>query len=146
MYFLRMRITLYKQKYNFSITRLSYQCFKKPIELEGESFVILTKDGNGLNIKPSDLIVASLSEKQQRIFDLNRKEPLIVDKDATKRGIVKSQLTNNKRVTQYNIRGKKVKTSPSISVASKRTGISHTISVAGQGAMNIQQLGLPAFW
>lgn len=109
-YFLRTTITLYKQKYNFSIARLVYQCFKKPIKLEDESVVILTKDGNGLNIKPSNLIMASLSEKQQRIFDLNRREPLVVDKDARKRGIAKSQLTNNKQVTQYNIQGKKVKT------------------------------------
>jgi len=125
-YFLRTTITLYKQKYNFSIARLVYQCFKKPIKIEDESVVILTKDGNGLNIKPSNLIMASLSEKQQRIFELNRREPLVVDKDSRKRGIAKSQLTNNKQVTQYNIQGKKVKTYPSIAVASKRTGISHS--------------------
>lgn len=125
-YFLRTTITLHKQKYNFSIARLVYQCFKKPIKIEDESVVILTKDGNGLNIKPSNLVMASLSEKQQRIFELNRREPLVVDKDSRKRGIAKSQLTNNKQVTQYNIQGKKVKTYPSIAIASKITGISHS--------------------
>src|SRR6185437_1530534 len=117
-YFLRTTITLYKQKYYFSTARLVYRYFKKPIKPEDESFVILAKDGNGRNIKPSNLIVASLSEKQQRIFDLNRREPLVVDKDARKRGIAKSQSTNNKQVTQYNIQGKKIKTYPSIAVAS----------------------------
>jgi len=125
-YFLRTTITLYKQKYNFSLARLVYQCFKKPIKLNDESVVILTKDGNGLNITPSNLIKASLSEKQQRIFDLNRREPLVVDKEARKRGIAKSKLVNNKQVTQYTMQGKKIKTYPSIAVAAEKIRISHS--------------------
>ena len=88
--------------------------------------MILTKDGNGLNISSSNLIKASLAEKQQRIFDLNRREPLVVDLEARKLGIVNSKLANNKQVTQYTMSGKKIKTYPSIAVAAEKTGISHS--------------------
>lgn len=94
--------------------------------MNDESIVILTKDRNGLNIKPSNLIQASLSQKQKRIFDLNRREPLLVDKKARERGIANSKLTNSKLVTQYDLKGRKIKTFPSIAIASQETGISHS--------------------
>lgn len=125
-YFLRTAITLYKQKYNFSLARLVYHCFKSPIKLNDESIVILTKDGNGQNIKASNLVKASISKKQQRIFNLKRREPLVVDQEARKLGIAQSKLANNKQVTQYNLHGKKIKTYPSIAVAAEKTGISHS--------------------
>lgn len=123
-YFLRAAITLYKRKYNFSLARLVYHCFKASIKLDDPSVVILTKDGNGLNIKPSNLIKASLSEKQQRIFDLNRAAPLVVGNEAKKLAIARSKLANNKQVTQYSTLGQKIKTFPSIAVAAEKTGIS----------------------
>ncbi|HWK03818.1 MAG TPA: NUMOD4 domain-containing protein [Puia sp.] len=64
-HFLRTSVTLYHQKYNFSLARLVYHCFKKPIEPGSDLVVILAKDGNSLNITPSNLIMASISEKQQ---------------------------------------------------------------------------------
>jgi NUMOD4 motif/NUMOD1 domain len=125
-YFLRVTITLYKQKYNFSLARLVYHCFKKPIKLHDESVVILTKDGDGRNIKPSNLQIASLSEKQKRIFDLNRREPLVVDEEARKISVAKARLRKNKQVSKYTMLGKKIKTYPSIAIASQKTGISHS--------------------
>ena len=103
-----------------------YHCFNKPIKIDDAATVILTKDGNGLNIRPSNLIRASLFEKQKRIFDLNRREPLVVDKEARKRGITNSQLANNKQVTQYSMMGKKIKTYSSIAIAALKTGISQS--------------------
>jgi len=125
-YFLRTTITLYKQKYVFSIARLVYCCFNEAIKLSDDPVVILTKDGNGLNIVPSNLVKASFAEKQQRIFQLNRREPLVVNKEARKRAIEKSKLANNKQVTQYTMQGKKIKTYPSIVIAAEKTGISHS--------------------
>lgn len=125
-FFLRTTITLHKQKYNYSIARLVYHCFVKPIKMDDDSVVILAKDRNGLNIKPSNLIKASLAEKQQRIFDLNRREPPVVEGEARERAIANSKLTNNKQVTQYNMQGKKIKTYPSIAIAAEKTGISHS--------------------
>ena len=94
--------------------------------MSNESTVILVKDHNGLNVRPSNLIQASLSQKQKRIFDFNRREPLVVDKEGRKKGITNSRLVNNKPVTQYDLKGRKIKTFPSIAVASKETGISHS--------------------
>lgn len=125
-YFLRTFITLYKQRYNFSLARLVYHCFKRPIELHDESLVIIAKDGNGRNIKASNLVQASHSQKQQRIYDLNRKEPIVLDEETRKHVIAQAKLANSKQVTQYNLQGKKIKTYPSIAIAAEKTGISHS--------------------
>jgi hypothetical protein len=121
--FLQTGVTLFKQKYNFSLARLVYHCFKKPIESEEDSMVILAKDGNPLNITPSNLIMASVAEKQQRIFELNRKERVFADAETRKRAVAKSKLANNKQVTQYSMQGKKIKTYASIAIAAKKIGI-----------------------
>ncbi len=125
-YFLRVTITLHKQKNNFSLARLVYNSFEKPINLHDESVVILTKDGDGRNIKHSNLQIASLSEKQKRIFDLKRREPLVVDEEARKIAVANAKLSNNKQVSQYTMLGKKVKTYPSVTIASQETGISQS--------------------
>jgi len=125
-YFLRVTITLYKQKHHFSLARLVYHCFKKPIKLHDESMVILTKDGNGRNMRPANLVHSSVAEKQQRIFDWRRRAPLVVDDKARKKAIAQLKLSNNKQVTQYSMQGKKIKIFPSIAMAAKKTGISHS--------------------
>lgn len=125
-FFLRVTITLFKQKYNFSIARLVYHCFKKPIDLKDDSIVILTKDRDGLNIKPSNLKKASISEKQKRIFILQRHAPLVITEEGRKRGIANSRLANNIQVSQYDMKGKRIRTFPSIEAASKKTGISNS--------------------
>jgi len=124
--FLRSAITLFGQKYNFSIARLVYHCFIKPIDLNDKAIVILTKDHNGLNIKPANLIEASISQKQKRIFELNRHKPLVVDEKARRKAIENSRLANNKPVTQYDLNGRKIKTFPSIVIAAREMGISHS--------------------
>ena len=67
-FFLRATITLFKQKHNFSIARLVYHCFKRPIDLNDESIVILTKDHNGLNIRPSNLVQGSHIHKSKNEY------------------------------------------------------------------------------
>ncbi len=90
------------------------------------SIIILTRDGNGLNIKPSNLKMASISEKQQRIFDLKRRVPPVLEGEARLRAISSAKLTNNKQVTQYNMKGKKIKSYSSITAAAIVTGISQS--------------------
>lgn len=123
-YFLHAGFTLFKRKYNFSIARLVYQCFIHSFDMKNDSIVILTKDRNGLNIRPSNLIKASVSQKQQRIFELHRREPLVIDKEAKQRAIAGAKLANNKQVTKYNIHGKKIETYQSVADAAEKTGIS----------------------
>ena len=66
----------------------------------------------------------------------------MVDKGSRKRGIAKSQLTNNKQVTQYNIQGKKVKLTEVLQLLLKEQGLAISMLVAGQRVMNIQQVDL----
>lgn len=65
--FLRATITLHKRKYNYSLSRLVYYCFKESFDMEDESIVILTKDSNGLNIRLSNLKKTTRSERQKRM-------------------------------------------------------------------------------
>lgn len=125
-YFLRTAITLHKQKYYYSLARLVYHCFIEPIKEKDDSFVIIPKDGNGKNIRLSNLKKATLSEKQQRIFDLNRRDTPSMGDEALQRVIAAAKLTHNKEVTQYSMNGQKIKTYPSIVAAAEKTGISHS--------------------
>ncbi len=125
-YFVRNRVILKKKVYDFSIARLLYHYFVASINLNDSSIIVLTKDGNGLNLKLSNLKIASFHEKQKRIYEKKRKSPYTFDEEANKRGIIKSQQVNNKEVTQYDLNGKKVETFASISIAAKSTGISHS--------------------
>jgi hypothetical protein len=132
--FLRVTITLHKHKHNYTLTRLVYHCFVKSFKIDDNSIVILTKDRDGLNIKPSNLKMASHSEKQKRIFDLKRHEPLVINEAAKQKGIENSRLINSKQVTQYNMQGKKIETYMSASIAAAKTGIKHTnISSCARG-------------
>jgi len=125
-YFLRATITLYGQVYNYSLARLVYNCFNKPFDMADESIVILTKNGNGLDIRPVNLKIASHSDKQQRIFNLKRRAALLPGESGKLKAITNSQKVNSKPVTQYNKKGKKIKTYPSVAAATRATGISQS--------------------
>lgn len=125
-YFLRTAITLHKQKHNYSLARLVYHCFIQPFNMEDESIVILTKDGDGRNIKLHNLKISSLSEKQKRIFDLNRRAPLVIDEETRATSVAKARLRNSKQVSQYTMQGIKIKTYPSVAIASQETGVSQS--------------------
>jgi hypothetical protein len=124
-YFVRNRVILNKQVYDFSIARLLYHYFIASINLDDQSIIILTKDGNGLNLKLSNLKIASLHEKQKRIYEKKRNLPYTFDEEARQRGIIKSRLAHNKQITQYDLNGKKIETFASITMAAQSTGISH---------------------
>jgi hypothetical protein len=124
LFFLQITATLFKRKYNFSIARLVFNCFVQPFKMDDTSIIILTKDGNGLNIKPSNLIMASNKDKQQRMYDLKRNKLPVLEGEARQRAIASMQLTNNKQVSQYSLEGKLIKEYESIAIAARETGIS----------------------
>lgn len=124
LFFLRISTTLFKRKYNFCIARLVFNCFIQPFKMDDASIIILTKDGNGLNIKPSNLVMASNKDKQQRMFDLKRNKLPVLEGEARQRAIAKAKFTNNKQVSQYSLGGKLVKEYASIAIAARETGIS----------------------
>jgi hypothetical protein len=92
--------------------------------MDDTSIIILTKDGNGLNIKPSNLVMASNKDKQQRMFDLKRNKLPVLEGEARQRAIASTQLTNNKQVSQYSLEGKLIKEYASIAIAAREAGIS----------------------
>jgi hypothetical protein len=55
-----------------------YYCFIEPFDLKDKSIVILFKDTDNLNIHPSNLILADLGQKRQRVAERERfKSPLL---------------------------------------------------------------------
>lgn len=123
LFFLRITITLFKQKYNISIARLVFNCFVQPLKMDDNFIIILTKDGNGLNIEPSNLVMASNKDKQQRMFDLKRNKLPVLKGEARKRAIAKAKFTNNKPVSQYSLEGKIIREYASIAIAAREAGI-----------------------
>ena len=86
--------------------------------------MVLPKDGNGKNIKLSNLQLADISQKQKRIFERGR---WLVEKitsyDEYLEGNIKSKNPYTKQVSQYNKQGIRIKTFPSIAVAEQITGV-----------------------
>jgi len=124
-YFLTNRVILKKRRYNFTIARVVYYCFVEDFNYTDPSIVIICRDGNNFNIKPSNLLKASISQKQQRTVNRKRfRSPYSNLSERLKKkqrnAIIKSL---SKRVTQYTKEGKKIKTYPSMAAAQRATGI-----------------------
>ncbi len=117
-------VTFDRKRYKFSVPRLVYYCFIRKFKLEDLHFVVLAKDGNGKNIKLSNLQLADISRKQKRVFERGRwiKE-YETTFDEFKEGKIKSKNPYSKQVSQYNLKGKWIRTFPSIAVAAKFTGV-----------------------
>lgn len=137
-YFLVNRVKLNGKRYNLSIARLVYHCFVKPFDLENRSIVIFYKDGDSFNIRPSNLLPATLEDKQNRIV-LNKRARshfLFLSKKMRRENRKKIVKTKSKQVTQYTIAGKKLKTFSSMAEAQRATGIfasSIVIVTTGKG-------------
>jgi len=125
-HFLTTGVTLYKSKTNISIARMVYHLFVKPINLSDKKVLIIARDGDGCNIKPANLIAVSLSQRQKRIYDLNRNISAFTFKEFQGLGVKKSIIQNSKQISQYNTDGKRIKTFSSITAACEATGISNS--------------------
>lgn len=68
-------------KYNMTLARMMYYCFVQPFDLEDHTKVILCRDGDNLNIRPGNLVLASLEQKQQRIAERGRRRSPLLDRD-----------------------------------------------------------------
>lgn len=127
-YFLRASVTMSGKTYRLSIARLVYYLFVKPFDLSDYSLVVLAKDGNGKNIRPSNLALASIQRKQQRIFErkrLKRTFKYSYDEFVTE-GLIKSSNPYCRQISQYSDTGKRIATFPSAKTASQVVGISET--------------------
>lgn len=128
--FLTNRVVLHGRRYNLTIARLVYYCFVQEFDLADYDSFIVCKDGNGLNIRPSNLQLVGRAEKQQRMVTRGRFSSPLLKLDEAARAAIRQTInkTLNKQVSQYTVAGKKIKTYPSLIAAEKATGI-HSVSI-----------------
>ena len=124
-YFLTCRVSLNGKRYNITIARMVYYCFVHPFDLDDYTNVVLCKDLDNFNIRPSNLKLATISQKQQRTILRKRfKSPFLdlikSDREKQRAAIAKAI---RKQVTQYSFEGRKIRTYRSIVEAEKATGV-----------------------
>lgn len=121
--YLSITLTVEGIRYRFTIARLVYHCFVKPMDLHDKSLVIFYKDGDSFHLTPQNLRSATLSEKQKRIKEL-RRSPSPLHKLSRKQVLERLQQARKKRmklISQYSFHGKKIQTYPSIREAARLT-------------------------
>jgi len=125
-FFLRVKITLSGKLYHISIARLVYYRFVKKFDISNHNLVVLTKDGNGKNVYPDNLVLVNSQRKQKRIFERNRLIRTFYHTydEFIEEGVEKSINPYCKQISQYTPDGRKIKTFPSIKAAAITLGIS----------------------
>jgi hypothetical protein len=121
-HFLKITLNLAGNTYNFSIGRLVYYLFVRSFDLEDYNLLVISKDGNGKNIRPSNLLLATRSKRQKIIIERNRHENILLRPEVRKiafevyKGVVRTT------VSQYNMKGKRLKAFSGIPEAAKAVG------------------------
>lgn len=123
--FLVNRVKFNGIRYNLSIARLVYHCFVENFDLSNNRIILFYKDGDSLNIRPSNLRTATLNEKQRRI-SLNKRtiSPFSFFSKKIRQEIRKKIVKSvSKQVTQFTIQGKRIRTYKSMAEAERVTGV-----------------------
>lgn len=123
--FLTNRVIFNKRKHNFTIGRILYYCFIEHFNYEDSDRVIICKDGDNFNLRPSNLRKVTISQKQQRTVERKRfRSPYSTLSEKLKKK-QRAAIINSvsKPVTQYTKESKKVKTYPSMAAAQRATGV-----------------------
>lgn len=141
-FFLTGRVVLNGKRYSFTVARLVYEVYVHPLDASDRKMVVLTKDYDNFNIRPSNLHAVDLSRKQQRIFQRKRAVSPFLNLSESiqkkRRKAINRKLS--KKISQYSAAGRKLRTFASMADASRFTGI-HAASIAS--AANGKKL-LPA--
>jgi hypothetical protein len=159
-YWLVVNLRLEGKFYPFSIARLVYYCFVGHFNTDDHSLLVICKDTNNFNIRPSNLQLVSMSEKQQRTNQRGRYRShfLNASEDFWIMMGNKARDRVSKKVTQYTPEGKKIKTFPSMVAAQKETGARASIitrSASGKGVTaggfvwrwgNARRIDMKSFW
>jgi NUMOD4 motif/NUMOD1 domain len=127
-YHLKIGIETKLKTNSFSVFRLVYHCFIKPINLhEGHSpdYFILAKDGNGLNSHYTNLVKRSRNEKQQRVYQKKRNISNLRNLTPEQRKTMwqKGAYKVERPVTKFDKTGRKITSFKSIHEAGRLTGI-----------------------
>jgi hypothetical protein len=123
--YLTTLITFNKVKYSFTLSRLVYYSFVEEFDLKDKAILILNKDCDGLNVLPTNLIKSTHSDKAKRIVARGRMDSTLKyfseeERKKQRQAIVTSL---SKEVTQYSLKGKKIRTYPSCAAAERATNI-----------------------
>lgn len=123
--FLTCRVTLNGKRRTLMISRIVYCLFVHPFNLDNYTKVILCKDLDNFNIRPSNLQLVTVSQKQRRTILRKRYRSPFYDLTESDRKKQREAInkTLQKQVTQYSLKGRKIKTYKSIVEAEKATGI-----------------------
>ncbi len=122
---------------SFSIRRLVYHCFVEPIDLhsgKAPKYLIIPKDGNGLNTHYKNLVKTTKSEIELAIYKNNRIPNTFKSLSRHKR-IRMAQKGKHKRykaVSQYDKNGNKIAFYPSLKDAARQCNI--LLSTIGNAA------------
>ncbi len=125
-YFLVNRIKLGGVRLSITLSRMVYYCFVGSFKLDDEKIIIICKDTDGLNVKPNNLIKATLSDRANRTVARGRMQSAFKNlskehKEKQRAAIIKKV---SKQVSQYSLTGKKIRTYSSVANAARATGIS----------------------
>jgi hypothetical protein len=133
--FLAGRVKFDGVRHNFMLSRLVYHCFVEHLDLTDHTLVVRFKDNDPFNIRPSNLKKTTLNEKQRDVFVRQRAISPLSQMSAAKRQEIRKKIIKNKskRITQYTLDGKKVRTYSSMAEAQRKTGIFS--SSIGQSAL-----------
>lgn len=119
----------------FTIQRMVYYLFVATFDLEDHRIVILCKDTDNLNIRPSNLRKSDIHQKTQRVVQRGRmRSPLLDLNEATRNRMRRMTIERNSiQVSKYNNKGKKLATYHSMAEAEKKTGTyASSIAVAAK--------------
>ncbi len=125
------------QRFVSMVRRLVYQAFIAPTTKESmENQYVYPKDGNGLNSHVSNLGLVTKSEMRKMTLAEDRYIPpaFKIDQEANRKHLLRLNRKKRRSVKQYHLNGKLLRWFPSVTVASRKTGISGScISASARG-------------
>jgi hypothetical protein len=111
-----------RQRISFGVGRMVYHLFIKPIDFTKDAMMICHKDDNDLNNHVSNLLLLSCSDKQRLSFSRKRQTSYLKVLDPSIR--TRMLQLRAKKISQYDLKGKKIKDYKSLSIAAIQTGCS----------------------
>lgn len=119
------KVVLQGKDVAFSLARLVYYCCVEPFDLDDNNTVILCKDTDNFNIQPSNLLLSTCDQKQQRAVDRKRFRSSFLDLTEEERATIRKSIvqTRSKQVTQFTLNGERIETYQSLLEATRATGV-----------------------
>jgi len=135
------RVQVSGKSYFIAISRAVYYCFVERFDLADSSVLIISKDHNGLNMAPENLMKVTYNQFQQHIRNHSRRAADFWQHNKMDMPFYTiGHLSKKKQVSQYNMDGYRIATFPSISDAARSLGcgdstIAYAISGGGLTAL-----------